>query len=215
MAVSDRSLTSSTVQTYGKDRTIRRVALYARVSTSNGQQNPEMQLAELREYSQLRGWDVAGEYADCGLSGVNSNRPELKRLMSAAHRRKFDAVLVWKIDRFGRSLNHLVNALAELEAKHVAFVSLRDNIDLSTPAGRLMFHVIAAMAEFERSLIQERVKTGMQRARNRGKHVGRPRTLNVDMKLLRAMRAVGFSWRRIGRELNISRTSACDYGRQL
>src|SRR5450755_2498236 len=133
--------------------TIARVALYARVSTLNGQ-DPEMQLSELREYASRRGWTITSEYVDQGVSGAKESRPELNRLMADAHRRKFDAVLVWKIDRVGRSLRHLVNALADLDSLGVAFVSLRDNLELTTPSGRLMFQVIGAMAEFERALIQ-------------------------------------------------------------
>ncbi len=151
-----------------------KVGIYARVSTSNNGQSPEMQLRELREYCERRGWQVAGSYVDTGVSGSKESRPELDRLMTDAHQRRFDAVLVWKLDRFGRSLRHLVNALAELEALGVAFVSLRDNLDLSTPSGRLMFQIIGAMAEFERSLIVERVRAGMRNARAKGKRIGRP-----------------------------------------
>ena len=132
----------------------KRVALYARVSTCNGQQDPELQLRELREYARLRGLTIVGEHVD-RISGSKDSRPALNRLMADASQRKFDAVLVWKLDRFGRSLRHLVNALAELEALGLTFISLRDNLDLSTPSGRLMFQIIGAMAEFERSLIQE------------------------------------------------------------
>ena len=151
-----------------------RAALYARVSTLNGQ-HPEMQLAELREYASRRGWEIADEYVDEGVSGSKESRPELNRLMADARQRQFDIVLVWKIDRFGRSLKHLVNALADLDAYGVAFASLKDNLDLSTPSGRLMFGIIAAMAEFERSLIQERVKAGLHHARRNGK-TARPPT---------------------------------------
>jgi DNA invertase Pin-like site-specific DNA recombinase len=147
--------------------------MYGRVSTHNGQ-NPEMQLRELREYCQHRGWDVTGCYTDVGVSGTKDSRPALNRLMADAHQRRFDAIVVWKLDRFGRSLRHLLNSLAELEALGVAFVSLRDNLDLTTPTGRLMFQVIGAMAEFERSLIVERVKAGMRNARAKGKRIGRP-----------------------------------------
>jgi DNA invertase Pin-like site-specific DNA recombinase len=133
-----------------------RVAIYARVSTLK-EQDPEMQLRELREYAMRRGWEAVDEYTDRA-SGSKDSRPELNRMVADAHLCRFDAVLVWKIDRFGRSLKHLVNAIADLSAYNVAFVSLRDNIDLSTPAGRLMFQIIGAMAEFERSLIQERVR---------------------------------------------------------
>jgi len=140
-----------------------RVALYARVSTSNGQQDPEMQLRELREYAKHRELTIVGEYVD-KMTGSKDSRPALNRLMANASQRKFDAVLVWKLDRFGRSLRHLVNALAELEALGLTFISLRDNLDLSTPSGRLMFQIIGAMAEFERALIQE---TGPRRPAQR------------------------------------------------
>src|SRR5215831_1584381 len=141
-----------------------RVAIYARVSTTNGQ-SPEMQLSDLREYASRRGWQVFAEYVDNGVSGAKESRPELNRLMTDAHRRHVDSVLCWKIDRFGRSLKHLVNALADLDSYGIAFVSLRDNIDLSTPSGRLMFQIIGAMAEFERSLIRERVRAGLRSAK--------------------------------------------------
>jgi DNA invertase Pin-like site-specific DNA recombinase len=140
----------------------------------NGQ-DPEMQLRELREYASRRRWVVEKEYVDQGVSGSKESRPALNDLMSDAHKRKFDAVLVWKIDRFGRSLKHLVNSLAELGALGVVFVSFGDNLDLSTPSGRLMFQIIGAMAEFERALIQERVRAGLKNARAKGKHLGRPR----------------------------------------
>ncbi len=150
-----------------------RCALYARVSTSNGQQDPEMQLSELREYAARRELVVIAEYVD-HVSGSKDFRPSLNRLMTDAHSRKFDAVLVWKIDRWGRSLKHLVTSLADLEAYGVAFVSLRDSLDLGTPSGRLMMQLLGAMAEFERSLIQERVKAGLRNARAKGKRLGRP-----------------------------------------
>ncbi len=132
-------------------RPITQVALYARVSTLN-HQDPELQFAELREYAGRRGWQIVEEFTDQGVSGCKESRPALNRMMADASRRRFDAILVWKIDRFGRSLKHLVNALAEQAALGVAFVSLRDNLDLSTPSGRLMFQIIGAMAEFERAL---------------------------------------------------------------
>jgi DNA invertase Pin-like site-specific DNA recombinase len=184
-----------------------RVALYARVSTLNGQ-HPEMQLSELREYGARRGWQIISEYVDQGVSGARERRPQLDRLMADAHRRKFEAVLVWKIDRFGRSLRHLVNALADLDAYGVAFVSLRDNLDLSTPSGRLMFQVIGAMSEFERSLIQERVRAGLRNAKARGVRLGRPRT-SVDAAQIASLRASGASWREISETLGIGVGTAC------
>jgi DNA invertase Pin-like site-specific DNA recombinase len=178
-----------------------RVALYGRVSTSNGQQDPEMQLCELREYARLRELTIAGEYVD-RMSGSKDSRPALNRLMADAGRRKFDAVLVWKLDRFGRSLRHLVNALAELEALGLSFISLRDNLDLSTPSGRLMFQIIGAMAEFERALIQERVRAGLRNARAKGRRLGRPRVA-VDEAEVLAMRTAGASWRAIAKTLGV------------
>jgi DNA invertase Pin-like site-specific DNA recombinase len=204
MAVSKRNTASSLTQE--PPLTIARVALYARVSTCNGQ-DPEMQLRELREYAGRRGWEIAGEYTDHGVSGSKDSRPELNQLMADAHQRRFDAVLVWKIDRFGRSLKHLVNALADLCAYGVAFVSFRDNLDLSTPSGRLMFQIIGAMAEFERSLIQERVRAGLRNARAKGKKFGRPR-VQVDGVRVAALRRDGLSWSQVCRTLNVSKGSA-------
>ena len=178
-----------------------RIAIYARVSTMNGQ-HPEMQLSELREYAARRGWEITEEYVDQGVSGSKESRPALNRLMVDAHRRRFDIVACWKIDRFGRSLKHLVTALADLDAYGVAFVSLRDNIDLSTPTGRLMFAVIGAMAEFELSLTKERVKCGLVNARANGKQLGRPRRV-VDRDRILAMKAEGVSLREIATKLGI------------
>jgi DNA invertase Pin-like site-specific DNA recombinase len=185
---------------------IARVALYARVSTLNNQ-DPEMQLAELREYAERREWQIVEEFTDQGVSGCKESRPALNRLMSDACRRRFDAVLVWKIDRFGRSLKHLVNALAELAALGVAFISLRDNLDLSTPSGRLMFQIIGAMAEFERALIQERVRAGIRNARAKGRRLGRPRVI-VDAVRVASLRASGRSWSQSQSALGVSKGTA-------
>ena len=178
-----------------------RVALYARVSTLNGQ-NPEVQLAELREYAARRDWVITGEYVDEGVSGAKESRPALNRLMADAHRRRFAVLLVWKIDRFGRSLKHLVNALADLDSYGVAFLSLRDNLDLSTPTGRLMFQIIGAMAEFELSLTKERVKCGLVNARANGKRLGRPRRVTDGDRILQ-MKAEGASLREIANAMGI------------
>lgn len=178
-----------------------KVAIYARVSTLNGQ-DPEMQLRELREYAVRRGLEVVGEYTDHGISGSRESRPQLNRLMADAQQRRFDAVMVWKVDRFGRSLRHLVNALAELGALGVAFISLRDNMDLSTPSGRLMFAVIGAMAEFERSLIQERVRAGLRNAKAKGQQLGRPHRI-VDRDTILRLKAEGSSLRQIAEQLGI------------
>jgi DNA invertase Pin-like site-specific DNA recombinase len=123
-------------------------------------------------------------------------------MMADARGRKFDMIVVWKTDRFGRSLKHLINALAEFESQGIAFVSLRDNLDLSTPVGRLMFQIIGAMAEFERSLIRERVCAGLRNARHKGKRLGRPRVA-VDADRIAALRASGASWRAISKQLGV------------
>jgi DNA invertase Pin-like site-specific DNA recombinase len=180
-----------------------RVAIYARVSTLNHGQDVSLQTRELQQFAVARGWQVAGEYVDAGVSGSKESRPELNRLMTDARRRKFDAVLVWKLDRFGRSLRHLVNALAEFESLSIAFVSLSDNLDLSTASGRLMFNIIGAMAEFERELIRERVKAGMKNAKAKGARIGRPR-VKVDASQIARLRDGGASLRAIASRLGVS-----------
>jgi DNA invertase Pin-like site-specific DNA recombinase len=132
-----------------------------------------VQLNDLRPFAESRAWQVVGEYVD-HCTGSKESRPELNRLLADARQRKFDVIVVWKLDRFARSLKHLVIALAEFESLGVQFVSLKDNLDLTTASGRLMFQIIGAMAEFERSLIQERVRAGLRNARAKGKRLGRP-----------------------------------------
>ena len=142
-----------------------KAAIYARVSTFD--QEPENQLQELRRYVQARGW-MSQEYVDCGVSGAKDRRPALDTLVRDAMRRKFDVLICWRLDRLGRSLRHLILLLDELHAMGVAFVSLAEGIDATTPAGRLQLHVLGAIAEFERARIAERVKAGLARARARG-----------------------------------------------
>jgi len=177
-----------------------RVAIYARVSTTV--QDAGLQTRELRQFAEARDWSLAGEYVDAGVSGAKDSRPELNQLMADAKRRRFDVVLVWKLDRFGRSLRHLVNALAEFESLGIAFVSLSDNLDLSTASGRLMFNIIGAMAEFERELIRERVRAGMKNARAKGTRIGRPR-VTVDAAQIACLRTAGASWRAISARLGV------------
>ncbi len=179
-----------------------RVAIYARVSTSNNGQSPEMQLRELREYCERRGWQVAGEYVDAGVSGSKDSRPELNRLTADAHRRRFDAVVVWKFDRFARSVSHLLRALDMFRALGIEFVSLSEQVDTSTPTGKMVFTVLGAVAELERSLIAERVKAGLRNARAKGKKLGRPRVV-VDGPRVAALRADGLSWAKVAATLGV------------
>ncbi len=148
-----------------------RAAIYARVSTLD--QEPENQLQELRRYVQARGW-TAVEYVDRGVSGAKDRRPALDALVQDARRRRFDVLVCWQLDRLGRSLKHLITLLDDLQALGVAFVSLTEGIDATTPAGKLQMHILGAIAEFERERIRERVLAGLQRARHGGKRLGRP-----------------------------------------
>ena len=181
-----------------------KVAIYARVSTSGKGQDTEVQARELREYAARRNWTVVEEFADTGFSGAKESRPALDEMLKAAKRRKFDAILCWKLDRIGRSLKHLVNLLAEMEAVGVALVSFSDNLDLSTPQGRLMFQIIGAMAEFERSLICERVKAGIAHRKAQGKKFGARTAKRLDMAEVTRMREGGASMAEIARALNVS-----------
>jgi DNA invertase Pin-like site-specific DNA recombinase len=176
-----------------------RAALYARVSTHAGQ-NPEMQLAELREYCARRGWDIVGEYVDAGVSGARERRPELDRMLATCRRRQIDAVVVYRYDRFARSLRQLVNALEDFRALGIEFVSIHEGVDTSTPNGRLVFGIFATIAEFERELIRERVRSGIAAARAQGKQIGRRRK-HVDTVRVLELRALGWSWSAIAKEV--------------
>ena len=180
-----------------------RVALYARVSTSD--QHPEIQLHALRSYATARGLDLASEYVDHGVSGAKSRRPALDRLLADARRRRFDVLAVTKLDRLARSVSHLVTLAGELEALGIDLVVLDQAIDTSTPSGRLLFHVLSSIAEFERDLIRDRTRAGMQAARRRGVRFGRPEVLDRDQhaRLVRLNR-LGHSQRAIARLLGVS-----------
>jgi len=181
---------------------LKRVALYARVSTKNSQ-DPETQLLALRDYAQARKLEVFAEYVDVGISGGKDSRPALNRLMDDAKRRRFDAVLVARFDRFARSTRHLVLALEEFNALGVDFISLSESVDTSTPMGKMVYVVIAAVAELERSLIRERVVMGLQRAKAQGKQLGRPKVQASEEQLL-ALSEQGLSSRQIAEQLNLS-----------
>ena len=179
-----------------------KAAIYCRVSTSD--QNCEMKLRELREYLGRRGWESAGEYVDAGYSGAKASRPALDRLMKDARERRMDAVVVWKLDRWGRSLAHLVGSVQELSALGIRFVAVTQNIDTdeSNPMARLLLHLMASFAEFGRELIRDRVNAGIRNARAQGKQLGRPRRVFRRDEAL-AMRARGMSWRKIAAALGV------------
>jgi len=184
-----------------------RAAIYARVSTNNGQ-DPGMQLRDLREYCQNRRWKITDEYVDAGISGATDSRPQLNRLMADANRCRFDVVVVWDFSRFARSASHLLRALEAFSALGIDFVSLREQIDTSTAAGKMVFTVLGAVAELERSLIGERVKAGLRNARANGSRLGRPskKELSVlEIKKVKRDRASGrFSLRRLAAKYGTS-----------
>lgn len=177
-----------------------RAAIYARVSTLNHGQDPQMQVNELKEYCQRRGWAVAGEYIDRGVSGSKEKRPQLDNLMRDCRQRKIDAVVVYRFDRFARSLRQLVNSLEEFKSLGVEFLSLHEQVDTSTPGGRLVFNIFGSIAEFERSLIAERVRSGIAHARSKGVRLGRPEVA-VDVPIVRKLRAEGIGWKKIATQL--------------
>ena len=185
-----------------------RVALYARVSTIGNGQDPEVQLRELREYCRHRGWDVTSEYVDVGVSGSKDSRPELNRLMADAHKRRFDVVVVWKFDRFARSTGHLLRALETFKALGIEFCSFSEQLDTTTPAGKLVFTVLGAVAELERSLIAERVRAGLRNARAKGKRLGRPST-EVSSEQVWALLAEGQSMAAVAQQLGTSAATVC------
>jgi DNA invertase Pin-like site-specific DNA recombinase len=185
----------------------KRVALYARVSTLNHGQDPEVQLQELRAYCERRGFEIVGEYVDKGISGSRERRPALDKLMAVCRKRLVDAVVVYRYDRFARSLRQLVNALEEFNSLAIDFVSLHEGVDTSSPNGRLFFGIFASIAQFERELIRDRVRSGLAAARAKGKHIGRPR-VDVDVRRIASLRRQGCSWAEITRETGVSKGTA-------
>lgn len=180
----------------GKSKT---AAIYARVSTLD--QNCEVQLADLRRYAGQR-FGRAYEFVDQGVSGTQRRRPALDALMKDASKRMFDVVLVWKFDRFARSLKHLMDSLEEFGVLGIDFVSYTEGVDTTTPSGQLLFHIVGAVAQFERDLIAERVRAGLAHARAMGKHIGRPRA-SVDREQVAKLRSGGMSLRKIASALDI------------
>jgi len=177
-----------------------RVGIYARVSTSD--QTPENQLAVLRAFAEARGWTPT-EFIDHGVSGAKASRPALDALLAAARKRCLDVVLATKLDRVARSTRHLVGLAAELEALGVDLVVTDKMVNTTTPACRLLFHVLAPIAAFERDLIRERVVAGIRRARAQGRHIGRPRKYRVDPQAALVLLAGGTSLRGTARRLGV------------
>lgn len=178
--------------------------IYARVSTK--EQNIDMQIIDLRGYAQARGFEVAHEYIDYA-SGSKSNRENYQKLFNDVRKRKIDAVLVWKFDRFARSTKELINALEEFRALGVDFISYKENVDTSTPAGKILFTMISAFAEFEREIIRERVRAGMEKAKAKGKVMGRPKIPAFTIKSVLEMKNNGMSYTSICKKLKISKSA--------
>jgi len=180
------------------------VAIYARVSTDD--QKCDLQLRECREWCERRGWRIYGEYVDTGFSGAKSSRPQLNRLMTDSRARRFECVIVWKLDRFGRSVANFVKHIEDLKNWGVRFICTSQQIDTDegNPAARLLMHIFAAFAEFEREMIRERVTAGLKAARNRGVRVGRPRVIFDRQKII-DLHIAGKSRDKIAAELGINR----------
>jgi DNA invertase Pin-like site-specific DNA recombinase len=185
---------------------MKRVAVYARVSTNSGQ-NPEMQLQEVRQYCTRREMTIVREYVDKGISGSRERRPALDQLLMDCQRRAVDCVVVYRYDRFARSLRQLVNALEEFRSLGIDFISLHEGVDTSTPNGRLVFGIFASIAEFERELIRDRVRSGLALAKSHGQQLGRPRVL-VERLRIASLRKEGHSWAVICKPLGISKGTA-------
>jgi len=182
-----------------------KVAIYARVSTTNKGQDVDLQLRDLRAYIETRKLTVFAEYIDKGVSGTKDTRPALDQLMNDARKRRFNMVLVWRFDRFARSTRHLVTALDEFRTLGIDFVSFQENIDTTTPMGRAMFSIVAAMAQFEAEIIRERVMAGIANARAKGKRLGRP-AARIDTDKLVSLRKEGRSYRQIASETGIPKS---------
>ncbi len=187
------------------------VALYARVSTT--QQDPEVQLRELRALAAARGWTISKEYVDAGISGASTSRPELSRMLADAHRGYFAGVLVWRLDRLGRSLRHLVTVVEDLLARGIEVISATEpHMDSTTPTGRLLRNIFASVAEYEREMIRERVTAGLRKAKASGKHIGRPKAV-LNRLQIEQLRGEGLSWRAISRRMNLPKSTVYRYRR--
>jgi DNA invertase Pin-like site-specific DNA recombinase len=183
-----------------------KVATYSRVSTTKREQKPEVQVQELRRYCKARGFKIAHEITDRARGGTD-DRPGLKELLRLVRAREVDAVVVVKLDRLFRSLKHLVNTLSEFEALGVKFIATRDQVDMTTPAGRMFVQILGSLGEFERELIRERILLGLDYARTQGKRLGRPKQ-NDDLAVI-SLRQKGLSYQAIERRLGVSKGAVC------
>ncbi len=178
-----------------------KTAIYARVSTSHHNQNPEIQINELKRFCELKGWTVSYELVDHGYSGSTDNRPALRQLLQLVKDKEVDAVIVVKLDRLFRSLKHLVSTLEDFEKIGTKFVAIKDNVDYSTPSGRLFVQILGSLGEFERSLLRERTMAGLDHARKNGKIFGRPR-IHSEVEILK-LHHEGLTYRQIQKQLNM------------
>ena len=183
-----------------------KIGLYVRVSTSDKGQDPELQLSPLRDYAKARGWETT-DYLDVGESGASAYRPALSHLLEDARKRKIDGVLVWKLDRLGRNLRSLLDYLEEFRVLGVQFCSLTENLDFSTPSGRVMATLVGVFAEYERDLLRERVRAGLQNARNKGRRLGRRPIFDIGhLRTIERLRGQGKSYRQIAKEMRVSKS---------
>ena len=187
---------------------MKRAALYLRVSTID--QHPETQGLEVRRFAQEHGYEIVQEYVDHGVSGTKVRRPALDQLLQDAHRHRFDVVLVWSCDRLARSTKHFLQVLDELNELGIQFISQRETIDTEGPLGRAIVVIISAIAELERSLIVERVRAGMRRAKLEGRRIGRT-PLDVDRKQVVRDRLAGLSLTKVARKYCVSRATVCRF----
>jgi len=188
--------------------TTKRIALYARVSTTG--QDTGLQLKDLRAYCEARGFQMFQEYIDNGVSGAKESRPALDNLIGDARKRLFDVVLVWRFDRFARSTKQLIMALEEFRSLGIDFISYQESVDTTSPAGKMLFTMISAFAEFEREIIRERVRAGVERARQKGKRLGRPRISPELFSKAEYLHKQGLSYAHIASKLGISKGTVCN-----
>ena len=178
-----------------------KTAIYARVSTD--EQTTDNQVLKLKQVADRNGWEVQAIYADT-ISGAKSKRPELDKLMKSVMRKEIDMVMVWSVDRLGRSLQHLTTLLSDIESKGIDLYLHQQNIDTSTPSGKMLFQLLGVFAEFERSMIRERVMAGLDRARSQGKRLGRPPVPPITVDKIKRLREEGMSLRKIAKQVGIS-----------